>query len=156
MQYHRLFSGLYLTVIVGITGFNLLCQMLIMNLYLCDPAREMPPLLQKFVSCLNAVCCRRSHKVQPTKGHFPEDPNPDVEHDDTASVKAIQPDNQVMLDERFMKAVRPLLEKLEFKDQQEEWKDDWKNLARLLDMTFFIITFIAHVTMIVMYFVYVS
>ena len=68
----------------------------------------------------------------------------------------MEPQNQVMLDEQFMKAVRLFLEKMESENKHEEWKEDWKNLARLLDMTFFIITFIAHATMIVMYFAYVA
>ena len=156
MLNYWLFSGLYLTVIVGITGFNLFCQMLIMNLYLCDPVKEMPPWLQKCVSCLNGVCCRRSHKFQSTKEQFPEDAKEDVKLDDTASVQAIKPDNQVILDEQFMKAVRLLLEKMESENKHEEWRDAWKNLARLLDMMFFIITFIAHATMIIIYFVFVA
>ena len=127
-----------------------------MNMYLGDPMREMPHWLQTFVSCLNTACCRRSHKVQPTKEQFPKGPTEDVKLGNTTSVKAIKSDNHVILDEDVMKVVRLFLEKTESENKHEEWKDEWKNLARLLDLIFCIITFKAHATMIVMYFIFVA
>ena len=132
---------------MGLTGFNLFCQMLIMTLYLRDPASEMSPGLKSFVSCLNGLCCRRSQRVQPSKEHN--------KIGDTPSSTATKPNNAVTLDEDLIKAIQLFLEKMENDNKQDEWKEEWKTFARLLDMTFFIISFVMHAAMIAFYFLFV-
>ena len=151
-----LFSGLYLTAIMGLTGFNLFCQMVIMNLYFYEPVTEMPTWLKSIVLFFKLVWCQRDRKIQPTKGELSKDPGQDIVITDAESVKELKSDQQMSLDENVMKGIRLFVEKVEFENKQAEMKNEWKSLARMLDMTFFVITFVMDITMMILYLALVS
>ena len=151
-----LFSGLYLTAIMGLTGFNLFCQMVIMNLYFYEPVTEMLTWLKSIVLFFKLVWCQRDRKIQPTKGELSKDPGQDIMITDAESVKELKSDQQMSLDENVMKGIRLFVEKVEFENKQAEMKNEWKSLARMLDMTFFVITFVMDITMMILYLALVS
>ena len=125
--------------------------MLIMNLYLCNPAPEMPAWLKAFVSHPNAICCRGYRKTKLTKIKSLE-PNDSPTPGDSTSIKEVGSNKPISLDESLTKGIRLFVEKMESEDKQNEGKEDWKNFARFLDKICFVLSLLIDLTLIVWYF----
>ena len=80
-------------------------------------------------------------------------PKQDMKITDVEAVQEMKSNCQASVGEEDVEGRRDVAERVEVGTKQNEWKNEWKSLARLLDITFFVINFIINTTMMILYLV---